>query len=102
MNFCSPQLPEPLILFRYYNDFIGLAKESQAVIVEERAASRRTPAPETTTTPPPSPMTTTSPSSPPQVSVELNRVLFKIKDLLRHLPAAYYKTLRFLIEHLHR
>ncbi|KAK6302178.1 hypothetical protein J4Q44_G00265330 [Coregonus suidteri] len=34
------QLPEPLILYRYYNDFIGLAKESQAVIIEEKAAAR--------------------------------------------------------------
>uniref|UniRef100_A0A673CI07 Rho GTPase-activating protein 29 n=1 Tax=Sphaeramia orbicularis TaxID=375764 RepID=A0A673CI07_9TELE len=68
------QLPEPLILFRYYNDFIGLAKESQS----------------------------SHPGDPSQVSVELNRVLFKIKDLLRHLPPTHYKTLQFLIEHLHR
>ncbi|KAK0134742.1 Rho GTPase-activating protein 29 [Merluccius polli] len=99
------QLPEPLILFRYYNDFIGLAKESQAVIIEELEASRLSPTPETTTTTssaslPPSPLS--PPSPPPQVSVELNRVLFKIKDLLRQLPTTYYKTLQFLIEHLHR
>uniref|UniRef100_A0A3P8XCR2 Rho GTPase-activating protein 29 n=1 Tax=Esox lucius TaxID=8010 RepID=A0A3P8XCR2_ESOLU len=80
------QLPEPLILFRYYNDFIGLAKESQSLIVDEMEASRVSPASLT----------------PPQVSVELNRVLFKIKDLLRQLPPAHYKTLQFLIEHLHR
>uniref|UniRef100_I3JB96 Rho GTPase-activating protein 29 n=1 Tax=Oreochromis niloticus TaxID=8128 RepID=I3JB96_ORENI len=80
------QLPEPLILFRYYNDFIGLAKESQSIIVEELEAQRVNP---TTAT-------------PAQVSVELNRVLFKIKDLLRQLPPANYKTLQFLIEHLHR
>ncbi|XP_044032289.1 rho GTPase-activating protein 29 isoform X2 [Siniperca chuatsi] len=80
------QLPEPLILFRYYNDFIGLAKESQSIIVEELEALRLSPTPVT----------------PAQVSVELNRVLFKIKDLLRQLPPAHYKTLRFLIEHLHR
>lgn len=43
-----------------------------------------------------------APASPAQVSVELNRVLFKIKDLLRQLPPAHYKTLQFLIEHLHR
>lgn len=43
-----------------------------------------------------------TPVSPAQVSVELNRVLFKIKDLLRQLPPAHYKTLQFLIEHLHR
>ncbi|XP_041817556.1 rho GTPase-activating protein 29 isoform X3 [Chelmon rostratus] len=80
------QLPEPLILFRYYNDFIGLAKESQSIIVEELEALRLSP----------------TPVAPAQVSVELNRVLFKIKDLLRQLPPAHYKTLQFLIEHLHR
>ncbi|KAM9333416.1 rho GTPase-activating protein 29 isoform 2-T2 [Pholidichthys leucotaenia] len=78
------QLPEPLILFRYYNDFIGLAKESQSIIVEELEALRLSPAPVA------------------QVSVELNRVLFKMKDLLRQQPPANYKTLQFLIEHLHR
>ncbi|CAN9506483.1 unnamed protein product [Ophioblennius macclurei] len=80
------QLPEPLILFRYYNDFIGLAKESQSIIVEELEALRLSP----------------TPVAPAHVSVELNRVLFKIKDLLKHLPPAHYKTLQFLIEHLHR
>lgn len=89
-SFCihtfPPQLPEPLILFRYYNDFIGLAKESKSIIAEEVEAQRLGPAP----------------ASPAQVSVELNRVLFKIKDLLRQLPPAHYKTLQFLIEHLHR
>ncbi|XP_045566869.1 rho GTPase-activating protein 29 [Salmo salar] len=80
------QLPEPLILFRFYNDFIGLAKESRNIIVDELEASRVSPASMT----------------PPQVSVELNRVLFKIKDLLRQLPPAHYKTLHFLIQHLHR
>lgn len=80
------QLPEPLILFRYYNDFIGLAKESQSIIMEELEALRVSPTPVT----------------PAQVSVELNRVLFKIRDLMRQLPPAHYKTLQFLIEHLHR
>ncbi|XP_076827329.1 rho GTPase-activating protein 29 isoform X2 [Brachyhypopomus gauderio] len=79
------QLPEPLILFRYYNDFIGLAKESQSIIVDEVEASRGSPA-----------------SEAPPVSVELNRVLFKIKDLLRQLPSAHYKTLQLLMRHLHR
>uniref|UniRef100_A0A8C2ZM47 Rho GTPase-activating protein 29 n=1 Tax=Cyclopterus lumpus TaxID=8103 RepID=A0A8C2ZM47_CYCLU len=80
------QLPEPLILFRYYNDFIGLAKESQSIIVEELEALRLSPTQVTLA----------------QVSVDLNRVLFKIKDLLRQLPLVHHKTLQFLIEHLHR
>lgn len=80
------QLPEPLILFRYYNDFIALAKESQGVIMEELEALRLSP----------------TPVSPAQISVDLNRVLFKIRDLLRQLPPAHYKTLQFLVEHLYR
>ncbi|KAM4605158.1 rho GTPase-activating protein 29-like isoform 2-T2 [Polymixia lowei] len=79
------QLPEPLILYRYYNDFIGLAKESQRVLVEEADAARTAPAREK--------------SGP---SVQLNRVIFKIRDLLGQLPQAHYRTLRFLIAHLHR
>uniref|UniRef100_A0AAZ3RUZ1 Rho GTPase-activating protein 29 n=1 Tax=Oncorhynchus tshawytscha TaxID=74940 RepID=A0AAZ3RUZ1_ONCTS len=63
------QLPEPLILYRYYNDFIGLAKETRL---------------------------------PKQPSIKLNRVIFKIRDLLRQLPPAHYRTLRFLTAHLHR
>uniref|UniRef100_A0A671NA07 Rho GTPase-activating protein 29 n=1 Tax=Sinocyclocheilus anshuiensis TaxID=1608454 RepID=A0A671NA07_9TELE len=79
------QLPEPLILFRFYNDFIGLAKESQSIIADEVEASRGNPTPDSS-----------------QISVELKRVLFKIKDLLRQLSSAHYKTLQFLIQHLHR
>ncbi|CAL8320927.1 unnamed protein product [Arctogadus glacialis] len=80
------QLPEPLILYRHYNDFIGLAKECQRVLVEEAEAVRAA-------------AQTAEKRGP---SVQLNRVIFKIRDLLRQLPAAHYKTLRFLIAHLHR
>ncbi|KAM9350203.1 rho GTPase-activating protein 29-like [Symphorus nematophorus] len=79
------QLPEPLILYRYYNDFIGLAKECQRVIVEEADK-------------PPS----TEAGEKGRPSVQLNRVLFKIRDFLRQLPTANYRTLRFLIAHLNR
>lgn len=43
-----------------------------------------------------------TPVSPAQISMDLNCVLFKIRDLLRQLPPAHYKTLQFLIEHLFR
>uniref|UniRef100_A0A8C9V199 Rho GTPase-activating protein 29 n=1 Tax=Scleropages formosus TaxID=113540 RepID=A0A8C9V199_SCLFO len=79
------QLPEPLILFRYYNDFIGLAKESQSILSDEVDRGR-----------------STAKTEQAQISVELNRVLFKIKDLLRQLPLAHYRTLQFLIGHLYR
>ncbi|XP_038841119.1 rho GTPase-activating protein 29-like, partial [Salvelinus namaycush] len=112
------QLPEPLILYRYYNDFIGLAKESQRVIIEEKAAARalqdqgrpggEQPRPGDTQ---PGvegeqpPLTTSQPGGgelPKQPSIKLNRVIFKIRDLLRQLPPAHYRTLRFLTAHLHR
>ncbi|XP_061121458.1 rho GTPase-activating protein 29-like isoform X1 [Syngnathus typhle] len=80
------QLPEPLILFRYYNELIGLAKESQRGIAEDLEAFRLS----------------SSPVTPAQVGVELNRILFKLKDILKQLPSAHYKTLQFLIQHLHR
>ncbi|XP_052333353.1 rho GTPase-activating protein 29-like [Oncorhynchus keta] len=112
------QLPEPLILYRYYNDFIGLAKESQRVIIEEKAVARalqeqgrpggEQPRPGGTQ---PGvegeqpPLTTSQPGGgelPKQPSIKLNRVIFKIRDLLRQLPPAHYRTLRFLTAHLHR
>ncbi|KAJ8357139.1 hypothetical protein SKAU_G00199330 [Synaphobranchus kaupii] len=79
------QLPEPLILFRYYNDFIGLAKESQGTIMDEVDGARKSPASEQT-----------------PLSVELSRVVLKIRDLLRQLPSAHYRTMQFLIQHLYR
>ncbi|XP_067109330.1 rho GTPase-activating protein 29-like isoform X1 [Osmerus mordax] len=79
------QLPEPLILYRYYNDFIGLAKETQRVMVDDAEAARRA-----------------EPGDKPSISIKLNRVVFKIRDLLRQLPPGHYKTLRFLVAHLHR
>ncbi|KAJ7410444.1 Rho GTPase-activating protein 29 [Willisornis vidua] len=79
------QLPEPLILFRLYNEFIGLAKESQHVNEELDA-------------------TQASPKSKKRQSIciELNRIIIKIKDLLKQLPVPNYNTLQYLIGHLHR
>ncbi|KAM9427054.1 rho GTPase-activating protein 29-like isoform 1-T2 [Salvelinus alpinus] len=108
------QLPEPLILYRYYNDFIGLAKESQRVIIEEKAAARalqdqgrpggEQPRPGGTqpVVEGEQPPLRTSQPGGDQPSIKLNRVIFKIRDLLRQLPPANYKTLRFLVAHLHR
>ncbi|XP_036842525.1 rho GTPase-activating protein 29 isoform X2 [Oncorhynchus mykiss] len=112
------QLPEPLILYRYYNDFIGLAKESQRVIIEEKAVARALQDQGRTGGEQPRPggnqprvegeqppLTTSQPGGgelPKQPSIKLNRVIFKIRDLLRQLPPAHYRTLCFLMAHLHR
>ncbi|XP_015268850.1 PREDICTED: rho GTPase-activating protein 29 [Gekko japonicus] len=79
------QLPEPLILFRLYNEFIGLAKESQN-INEELDMKRMSP----------------RSKKGQSVCIELNRIILKTKDLLKLLPAPNYNTLQFLIGHLHR
>ncbi|TNN88431.1 Rho GTPase-activating protein 29 [Liparis tanakae] len=79
------QLPEPLIQHRYYNDIIGLAKECQRVIVEEVDKPQ-----------------STQPGQKGGASIQLNKVILKIRDLLRQLPTANYRTLRFLIAHLNR
>ncbi|XP_070602615.1 rho GTPase-activating protein 29 [Erythrolamprus reginae] len=79
------QLPEPLILSRFYNEFIGLAKESQNFNGELDMKQMK-------------------PESDMQQSVciELNRIILKIKDLLRLLPTANHNTLKFLLAHLCR
>uniref|UniRef100_A0A7M4FBF9 Rho GTPase-activating protein 29 n=1 Tax=Crocodylus porosus TaxID=8502 RepID=A0A7M4FBF9_CROPO len=79
------QLPEPLILFRLYNEFIGLAKESQNV--NEEVDTKQA-----------------SPTSKKRQSVciEMNRIIIKMKDLLKQLPVPNYNTLQYLTAHLHR
>ncbi|MGH0134805.1 UNVERIFIED_CONTAM: hypothetical protein FKN15_052591 [Acipenser sinensis] len=79
------QLPEPLILFRHYNEFIGLAKESQQVNTEEVDGRMNSPGTEK-----------------PHLSIELDRIIFKIRDMLRQLPRSHYSTLQYLIRHLCR
>ncbi|XP_034147286.1 rho GTPase-activating protein 29 isoform X1 [Esox lucius] len=115
------QLPEPLILYRFYNEFIGLAKECQRVIIEEKAAARalqnqeqgkpgdeqpQPGGPQPCLEGEQPPLRTSQPEGglelPKQPSIKLNRVVFKIRDLLRQLPSAHYRTLRFLTAHLHR
>ncbi|XP_051481049.1 rho GTPase-activating protein 29 isoform X2 [Apus apus] len=79
------QLPEPLILFRLYNEFIGLAKESQN-ITEELDTKQASP----------------KSKKRQSICIELNRIIIKIKDLLKQLPVPNYNTLQYLIGHLHR
>ncbi|KFW12576.1 Rho GTPase-activating protein 29, partial [Fulmarus glacialis] len=79
------QLPEPLILFRLYNEFIGLAKESQNVN-EELDAKQASP----------------KSKKRQSICIELKRIIIKIKDLLKQLPVPNYNTLQYLIGHLHR
>ncbi|XP_041064044.1 rho GTPase-activating protein 29-like isoform X2 [Carcharodon carcharias] len=79
------QLPEPLISFRLYNEFIGLAKESHNISDENDGKPNSLTAHKKWST-----------------NIGMKRVLFKVKDLLRQLPQANYNTLQYLMSHLHR
>ncbi|XP_043856667.1 rho GTPase-activating protein 29-like [Dromiciops gliroides] len=72
------KLPEPLFLFHLYDELIGLAKESQNVNEDSKQAS------------------------PEVVGAELNKILKKIKSLLKKLPGPNYNTIEYLIGHLNR
>ncbi|MEQ2273956.1 Rho GTPase-activating protein 29, partial [Xenotaenia resolanae] len=79
------QLPEPLIQYRFYNDLIGLAKECQRVIAEEADK----------------PLSAQK-GEKGVPSVQMSRIILRIKDLLCQLPTANYRSLRHLIAHLNR
>ncbi|XP_072500158.1 rho GTPase-activating protein 29-like [Notamacropus eugenii] len=72
------KLPEPLFLFRLYNELIAVAKEIQNVNEDSRQAS------------------------PEALGAELNKILKKIKALLKKLPVPNYNTIKYLIGHLNR
>ncbi|XP_036622487.1 rho GTPase-activating protein 29-like [Trichosurus vulpecula] len=72
------KLPEPLFLFHLYDELIGLAKESQNVNEDSKQ------------------------TSPEAVGAELNKILKKIKVLLKKLPGPNYNTIKYLIGHLNR
>ncbi|XP_029473299.1 LOW QUALITY PROTEIN: rho GTPase-activating protein 29 [Rhinatrema bivittatum] len=78
------QLPEPLILFRLYNEFIGLAQRRVKLKNWTKKASPR--------------------SQKRQLTcIEVNRIIIKIRDLLKQqLSIPNFNTLQYLIGHLHR
>ncbi|KAG3283661.1 rho GTPase-activating protein 29-like [Ictidomys tridecemlineatus] len=78
-------LPEPLILFRWYKEFMDLAQEIQH-INEEQDTKNDNPKDKTN----------------PNTCVEINRILLKSKVLLRQLPTSNFNSLHYLIIHLKR
>ncbi|XP_030075316.1 rho GTPase-activating protein 45 isoform X2 [Microcaecilia unicolor] len=77
------QLPEPIMLFRFYNDLMGLAKESlQDVDGAGKSLKVVDQGPETDT--------------------QLLSVVLKLKDLIQELPAENLATLQYIIQHLKR
>ncbi|XP_059839919.1 rho GTPase-activating protein 29-like [Hypanus sabinus] len=78
------QLPEPLMLFRLYNEFIGLAKECHNVSTEDDEKRKGLP------------------TRKWSASVGRKQILSKVRDLLGQLPQPNYNTVRYLINHLRR
>ena len=73
--FLLTQLPEPLLTFDLYNDFIGVGKEIQHL--SEREAAAETPG-------------------------IVNDLTYNLRDLLERLPPYRYYTLQHMMRHLHR
>ncbi|XP_029469264.1 rho GTPase-activating protein 45 isoform X2 [Rhinatrema bivittatum] len=73
------QLPEPIMLFRFYNDLMGLAKESlqDGIALEVVARGLET-------------------------DKQLLSIALKLKDLLQELPPENLATLQYIIQHLKR
>eukprot|EP00063_Salmo_salar_P073328 XP_014048163.1 PREDICTED: GEM-interacting protein-like isoform X2 [Salmo salar] len=69
------ELPEPLLTFDLYNDFIGVGKEIQRL--SEREAAAETPG-------------------------IVNDLTYNLRDLLERLPPYRYYTLQHMMRHLHR
>ncbi|KAG8003556.1 Rho GTPase-activating protein 45 [Nibea albiflora] len=90
------QLPEPIMLFRLYNNLMGLAKESlqsEAETQEGEESNSVNPAvckgPE---------LVDLGANTEPEVLV----LVEKLKELLKELPKANIATLRYIIRHLRR
>ncbi|XP_067824434.1 rho GTPase-activating protein 45-like isoform X2 [Heptranchias perlo] len=73
------QLPEPIMLFRLYNDLMGLAKESLHGAGEGDAGNKDSP-----------------------IEKESMLIVLRLKDLLKDLPSANKATLQYIIRHLSR
>ncbi|KAM6217367.1 LOW QUALITY PROTEIN: rho GTPase-activating protein 29-like [Rhynchocyon petersi] len=79
------QLPEPFILFRFYNDCIQLSKELQLVNEDQEMKNN---GPEE--------------KKLPGTCSNITRIIVKSKDLLSQLPAPNLNSLSYLLKHLKR
>lgn len=83
----SPQLPEPVMMFRMYNDLMGLAKES--LHSESPGGGEGAKGPE---------LEELGPQTDPKVIT----LVEKLRELLKELPPANIATLKYIVRHLHR
>lgn len=78
-----PQLPEPLISFRFYHELVGLAKDSIKAEAEAKAASRGR-------------------QDGSESEAATVAMVGRLRELMRDLPAENRATLLYLLRHLRR
>lgn len=75
------ELPEPIVLFRLYDDFMKFAKELQQACDELKDSQSK---------------------GIPVTTDKVSQLVQQAKTLLHNLPASHYNTLEHIIRHLHR
>ncbi|XP_058438313.1 rho GTPase-activating protein 29-like [Marmota monax] len=85
LKFYLQQLPEPLVLFQWYQEFMELANIIQHINQEQDTKRDNS-----------------EDNTSPNMCMEINQILLKTKDLLRQLPPSNFNTLHYLIIHLKR
>ncbi|VTJ71531.1 Hypothetical predicted protein [Marmota monax] len=83
LKFYLQQLPEPLVLFQWYQEFMELANIIQHINQEQDTKRDNS-----------------EDNTSPNMCMEINQILLKTKDLLRQLPPSNFNTLHYLIIHL--
>ncbi|XP_078091239.1 GEM-interacting protein isoform X2 [Mustelus asterias] len=75
------ELPEPIVLYSLYNDFMNFAKELQQACEELKDSQAK---------------------GIPEVTNKMEQLVQQAKSLVQNLPASNYNTLEHIIGHLHR
>ncbi|XP_077883459.1 rho GTPase-activating protein 29-like [Ictidomys tridecemlineatus] len=85
LKYYIQKLPEPLVLFQWYHEFMELANIIQHFNQEQDTKRDNS-----------------EDNTSPNMCMEINQIILKTKDLLRKLPPSNFNTLRYLIIHLKR
>ncbi|XP_077883896.1 rho GTPase-activating protein 29-like [Ictidomys tridecemlineatus] len=85
LKFYLQQLPEPLVLFQWYQEFMELANVIQHINQEQDTKRDNS-----------------EDNTSPNMCTEINQIVLKTKDLLRKLPPSNFNTLHYLIIDLRR
>ncbi|XP_076966184.1 rho GTPase-activating protein 29-like [Callospermophilus lateralis] len=85
LKFYLQKLPEPLVLFQWYQEFMQLANVIQQINQEQDTKRDNS-----------------EDNTSPNMCTDINQIFLKTKDLVRKLPPFNFNTLHYLIIHLKR